>query len=70
MKDNFGREVKEPEAVPATIKLLALLQDNFIVLEDFHPGFTNSVTLVDRESTSAITLVIVESSDKKELTND
>lgn len=50
--------------VPATVKLLSLLQDSgFAVLENFHPGFPDSITLVDADSDSAITVQIVESSD-------
>jgi hypothetical protein len=62
-------EVKPPKAVEATTVLLSALQDEsspFEVLEDFHPAFADSITLVHQESGSAITFVIVESADKED----
>lgn len=50
-----------PETVPATLKLLSLLAEHFDVLEDFHPAYEDSITLVDSETRSGVTLVIVES---------
>ncbi len=49
------------QTVGATVKLLTLLADNFDVLDDFHPAYPGSVTLVDRDSHSGITVQIVES---------
>jgi hypothetical protein len=67
LKNDFGYDVKEPEAVPATAKFIELLAgSNFVVMEDFHPGFENSLTLVDQETKSAITVVIVESATEEE----
>lgn len=60
-----GHSYPEPRTVPATQKFLDLLQGSgFVVLDDFHPGVNGSMTLVDRETSSAITLVIFESSDE------
>lgn len=53
-------------AVPTVGATIALLQElsregsPFDVLEDFHPGYPDSVTLVHQASHSALTLVIVE----------
>lgn len=66
MTNDFGTPVAEPATVPATTKLLELLAQNFTVLEDFHPAFTGSLTLMDRASRSAVTIVIVESADNSD----
>lgn len=52
-----------PQSVPATLKFLELVADHFQVLEDFHPAYEDSITLVDKTTRSAITLVIVESAE-------
>lgn len=64
MKDNFGRDVPKPDAVGATMRFIELLRESpFEVMENFHPALDDSITLVDLDSNSAITLVIVESDD-------
>jgi hypothetical protein len=56
-----------PATVPATLRFLALVAESeFAVLEDFHPAWPGSVTLVDPHSRSAITVAIVESADADE----
>lgn len=52
------------KTVPATVKLLSLLQGSgFIVLDDFHPAFPDSLTLFDPESRSAVTIGVLEAAD-------
>jgi hypothetical protein len=68
MRDDFGRQIdlESVRTVGATMVLLDALsspESPFTVLSDFHPSFGTSITLVHSESESAITLVIVESSD-------
>jgi hypothetical protein len=67
MRDDFGNKVRPVKTVPATTKFLTLLLDNFSVLENFHPAFEDSVTIVDVETGSAITVVIVEAADKDDV---
>lgn len=70
MKNDFGHAVPEPPTVPATAAFLELLSDPlkspFEVMEDFHPAFAGSLTLVHPSTHSAITVVVVESSDDGE----
>lgn len=53
-----------PPTVPATTKFLELLQaSDFSILEDFHPAYPDSLTLIDPSTHSGITIIIVESAD-------
>lgn len=54
----------QPATVPATTKFLTLVAEHFAVLENFHPGYPESISLVDPETRSGITVVIVESAER------
>jgi hypothetical protein len=56
------------KTVPATVKLLSLLQGSgFIVLDDFHPNFPDSLTLVDPDTRSAVTIGVLEAADSHDV---
>lgn len=68
MANNINGHHYSPEAVPATMKFLELLHNSdFEMLVDFHPGVDESITLVDRETNTAITLVVFESDDGEDI---
>jgi hypothetical protein len=67
MSNNInGHDYETPATVPATQVFLQLIADNpdFAIVEDFHPGVNESITLVHHDTHSAITLVIFESFEK------
>jgi hypothetical protein len=61
-----GHDYLTPPTVPATQVLLEMLADSpeFAIVEDFHPGVNESITLVHHGTHSAVTLVIFESFEK------
>lgn len=61
MSNDASGPAGPPETVPATLKLISMLSDQFDLLENFHPAYAESLTIVDRETRSAVTLVVVES---------
>ena len=59
-----GHRYEDPRTVAAGVKFLRLLSDSeFDVMDDFHPGVDGSLTLVDAETRSAVTLLVFEASD-------